>query len=190
MFCYTFMYHLYFISWICLIKNQLNYGFYQEKTLLFRPYFFVIWTSSAQRPLVDSLPALVTYTLKAWGHYLHKGQLSTRPSPLSPMFGDSAFPPTFHTSPFLSWTKTSRVFLRDTLLQGSLPPFSSLLPYCHNPSHAWLEYLQLGHYFQGIQPREALFHSYTEIESLLIQSERQTHILSVGYKLLLKETYQ
>lgn len=158
-----------------LALNRLKVGLHLKMTSLFP----ILHCFCACPLLSDYLwkiyPLFVASTIHVWDTYLCKDLLSSRTSPLTSLFGDTAFPPALRLSHFLSWTKHSGTCLPHTLSQGTLPPLAWLLPLCHNPSTA------------------SLFSIYTSRRGTPLTHLWfwiPTHVLSQVYQLLMKEAYQ
>lgn len=139
------------------------------------------WTNPTDEPSKVPLPTFTMATLQVWDTNLCKSLLSSRQSPMIPLFGCAPFPPTLNCLWFLSWKRCDNPPPSLTLEGGKLIPLSYIL--------AWLEHTQLTHYLEILHPMDSLTRLYTDLESLFFQSTRSEHLLSLIYLILLKETY-
>lgn len=145
----------------------------------------LLWLAPDQRPSKDLLPFTVLATLQTWD----KGLLSSRPSPLTLLFGLTFFSSPLTGFKFLCWHRQDCALLSHTLCGRTLVSLSQILPSCHSSSRAWLEYTQLKPYLNTRPFIDLLTWPCTALELLLSQSSRPDHILSKIYQILLRESY-
>lgn len=135
-----------------------------------------------RRPLEGDMPLMVAATLKVWDGLVKWGLGSTYKGPMTPLFSNPEFPPTLEVRIFLKWQRSEDTRIIETMEGNRLLPIEVLgMEY----KTSWMQYRQLQEYILSLVKETVMDRPLTELEKLLLQEQKPTHILCKVYRYLI-----
>lgn len=154
-----------------------------ENQLSSLPPTSILWLPPTNRPGFSRRSFLMSSLLAFSDRYLERRQLSTRPGPLTPVFGNPDFPAGLHQRTLCSQPRSPRMTICRFLGADSIKPFTELNSDATS-SNDWLQYRQLRSFYQRLTHATNLHRQLLPFESLCLQDSYPARAISTVFGIL------
>ncbi|XP_053305501.1 vomeronasal type-2 receptor 26-like [Spea bombifrons] len=156
-----------------------------EDALLGVPVSFLPWLSMCSARRLAAPHPFIRATLRAWHSLTGSAQLTTFPSPLTPLRDNPDFPPGVGVDLFPTVASGTDSRLRSFVTSAGLRPLEQLIAPASPTFLDRFRYAQLTNFYRSLVQRHNTFRALTAFETLCVSSSRLTHGVSHLYSLLL-----
>lgn len=146
----------------------------------------ILWLPPSSRPSLPNKSFLMTSLIPFSDQFIGKSPLSSRPGPLTPVFGNPDFPEGIHKHSLCSQPRSPRTTIYRFLASSCLKPLTHLVT---DPSSNtdWLVYRQLQSFYLHLDPKSHLHRDLLPFESLCTRDSYPTRLISTVYNILRDE---
>lgn len=146
----------------------------------------ILWMGPEHRSKLTHKSFLMSSLLPFSDRHMDKIGLSSRPGPLTPLFGNPDFPATLHTLSICSQMKSPKITICHFLAADRLLPLSHFL--ADTPSNRdWLQYQQLSSFYSRLKAKHRVCTELLPFEKLCLQKIPPIKTLFFVYNMLREE---
>lgn len=146
----------------------------------------ILWMDPEHRPKLTHRSFLMSSLLPFSDRHWNQLGLSSRPGPLTPVFGNPDFSANLHNPMLCSQVRSPKITICHFLVVDQLLPLSHFLTDIPS-SRDWLQYQQLSSFYNRLNAKHRVRAKLFPFEKMCLQESPPTKTLSFVYSMLCEE---